>query len=220
MVNKFADLIHGLTAPNIFGVIARAGIVTAFTLASIGGAWLLMTPTDYLPRGNQNLVFGFLLTPPGYNIEHFEDIGRRVESTLRPYWEAEEYADLKDVKPPMNPMTHQPLKHVPPLENYFFVAYQGNAFNGATSKDPQNVGAVAQLLTSATSQIPGTIGFAQQAPLFGRGLSGSRSVSVEVLGLNMDSVRDSASALRGRLAQAYGPFAIRPTPSQFDKPAP
>lgn len=220
LADRFSSIMYRLTAPNAFGAVARAGIVATFTLVSIGGAWALMTPADYLPRGNQNLVFGFLLTPPGYNIEHYESIGRRVESTIRPYWEAEDYDDLEETQPPIHPMTGQPLERVPPIENYFFVSFQGSAFNGATSGDPANVSGVADLLTAATSSIPGTIGFAQQSSLFGRGAGGSRTITVEVLGPQMPEVERSALALMQRLRAMYGAYQVQPTPSNFDKPAP
>jgi len=118
----FANGIYRLTSPKAHGIGLRAVIVGAFTIASIGGAWWLMPPTDYLPRGNKNLVFGFLITPPGYNIEHYETIGKRVESKLRPYWEAAEgtgslqakYDKLEDVPSPIQQMPGQPPAKAPP----------------------------------------------------------------------------------------------------------
>ncbi len=219
-VKAFSGGIHRLTAPTRFGVAARLGIVAAFTVVALGGAYLLMPPTDYLPRGNKNLVFGVVLTPPGYNIGHDESIGQRVESRIRPYWEASDDADLAELDPPVHPFTGQPIERIPPVENYFFVSFFGGVFNGATSQDKNNVAPLADLLSWATNQIPGVIGFAQQTSLFGRGLSGTRGIDVEVTGDDLDLVRSSADALYGRLRELYGFDKVQPTPGNFNLAAP
>ena len=70
--------------------VASLLVVTFLTAASIIGSYLLMPPSDYLPTGNRNLVFGMMLPPPGYNLDHQRTIGQRVEADMRPYWEAAE----------------------------------------------------------------------------------------------------------------------------------
>ena len=42
---------------------------------------------SYLPSGNQNLIFAFVLTPPGYSMGEYREMGERIESVLRPWWE-------------------------------------------------------------------------------------------------------------------------------------
>lgn len=216
----YADLIYRLTSPDKFGYVARVGIVAGFTIASLVGAAILMPPADYLPRGNQNLVFGMVLTPPGYNIEQNEFIAERVESIVKPYWEADTYADLQDVPPVVHPFTQQPIADVPPVDNFFFVTFFGGVIGGATSADPQNVAPVGDLLTAAFNSIPGSFGFAQQTSLFGRGFGGTRSIAVEVVGTNLDHVLASGAALQGALQQKYGYAQVQPDPNNFDLPGP
>ena len=214
---RYAALIHGMTSRTVLGVLLRSSIVAAFTVLAIVGARVLMPPTDYLPRGNKNLVFGFVLTPPGLNIATDLSIAERAEQVVRPYWEADNYADLKPLPPLIHPFTQQPIDGIPPLDNYFFVSFFGGVFNGATSADKINVAPVADLLTAATNTIPGSLGFAQQAGLFQTGRSVGRGIDVEVSGLDLNEVIRSASALRGALMGKYGPFNVQPTPSNFDK---
>ncbi len=53
-------------------------------------------PPSYLPSGHPNLIFGFLITPPGYNTVEFEKIAEQLENGnpiagqvgIRPFWEA------------------------------------------------------------------------------------------------------------------------------------
>lgn len=42
---------------------------------------------DYLPKGNRNFAFGFMVPPPGYNLDQISEIGDRIEEKLRPAWE-------------------------------------------------------------------------------------------------------------------------------------
>ena len=190
--DRFAALIHWSIAPNVRGVLVRVLVVGAFTIVSIVGALMLMPPTDYLPRGNKNLVFGIVLTPPGFSIAMNEDIAERVEAQIRPYWEAKGYDELAAAPPVIHPFTGQPIQNIPPLANYFFVTFQGNVFNGATSRDKENVQPVGGLLSAATTD-------------------------VEVVGAELDQVRMSATALRDGLFGLYGPQAIQPSPLNFDK---
>jgi len=213
----FTRALHWLTFPDTPRVILRVLIVGLFTLLSLGGAYLLMPPADYLPRGNKNLVFGVMLRPPGYALQTHEQAAQRVESIIRPYWEAETYEQLEGLPPVVNPFTQQPVENLPPIENYFFVAFRGNVFNGAISEDKNNVAPMADLLSAATTSVPGSIGFAQQSSIFGRGASGARAIEVEVSGSNLDSVTQSAAALMWALRQRYGFQNIQPTPLNFDK---
>ncbi|MFW5682301.1 MAG: efflux RND transporter permease subunit [Phycisphaeraceae bacterium] len=220
---KWADTIYSLTRPNAEGVFARIAVVGVITAAALVVSSLIMPPADYLPRGNQNLVFGVLITPPGYNLDHDEQIAMRAETLISPYWEAEDYADLAAqslpaVTPPMQP---EPVTNLPPIQNYFFVSFGGGTFHGATSKDKNNVEPLAGLLQWAgATQVPGVISIAQQSSIFGRGLGGTRSIDVEVAGNDLASVRDSADALYQRLAEEYGFDKVRPQPGNFNIPAP
>lgn len=77
-------------------VSSRLAVVVGFTAASILLSVWLAPPPSYLPSGNQNLIFGVLITPPGYNIVEFEKIANQLEdgnptaglSGIRPFWEA------------------------------------------------------------------------------------------------------------------------------------
>lgn len=216
----FSQGIYWLSSRHPLGVMSRLVVVGLFTVVAMGGAYLLMPPTDYLPRGNKNLVFGVILNPPGYNIDTDERIAKTVESTVRPYWEAKNNDQVVDLPPTLNPFSGQPIQGLPPVNNYFIVSFNGNMFNGATSADKDNVGPLAELLSAATmNNVPGAFGFAAQQSLFGRGASGSRAIDVEVSGDSIEQVRIAASELIGRLRGMYGPMNVQPTPTNFDLPA-
>jgi HAE1 family hydrophobic/amphiphilic exporter-1 len=219
-VDRYADLIYWICALKPVQVFARIAIIAAFTIASILGAILLMPPTSYLPKGNQNLVFGVMLTPPAYNIKQNQSIGERIEQTVRPYWEADTIEEATKIGPIINFGTGQPYERVPPVDNFFFVTFGGNVFMGTASGSNEVVEPLAPLLTGAMSSIPGSFGFAQQASIFGRGLGGSNAIEVEMTGNELGRLRTSADALYQSLAGQYGFQNVRPTPMNFNLSGP
>ncbi len=94
----------GRAAMAAAGLIRRINSRLSFRLAVVGGATaasivlsvLLAPRPSYLPAGNENLIFGFLMTPPGYNVQEFARIAERLEAGdpstgvvgLREVWEA------------------------------------------------------------------------------------------------------------------------------------
>lgn len=234
MFNGSADALGRMVYALCGSVLAHLAVVFALTALSLVGTWLLMPPSDYLPTGNRNLVFGMLLPPPGYNLEQQRQIGERVEPTIRPYWEAAELkpgtaeharavANLPKV--PLfdfETMTMKDPITPPPVDNYFFVAFDGIMFHGAISQDPNRVVDVLPLFQHATraENAPGVLAFAFQAPLFQLGGSTGSAVKVDFAGGDLEEVSAAADAAYAELVQKYGPFTVQPSPANFNLPGP
>ena len=69
------------------GVVRRLALIVALVVVAAAGAWYLIPPRSYLPSGNQNLMFAFVLTPPGYGMDEYRRMGERIETVVRPWWE-------------------------------------------------------------------------------------------------------------------------------------
>ena len=217
------------------GWFVRIAVVLVLTLGSLYGSWKLLPPSDYLPTGNRNLVFGAIIPPPGYNIDQQIALGQRVEQTLRPYWEAgaldpaspegrQAAANLAGV--PSNPFAPpgpgNPTVVPAPLDNYFFVGFGPTMFHGGVTTDPKRVVDMQALFTYATRQqvLPGVLAFAQQAPLFRVGGRNSNAVKVDIKGDDLGAVNTSAGAVLRSLRADYGPYSTQADPSNFDLPGP
>ena len=85
---RVADLFYRGVYALTGGFLRRVLLVAALVVVAVGVSVKLMPPTDYLPKGNQNLIFGFVLPPPGYNVAEYGRIASVVEGQLRPWWEA------------------------------------------------------------------------------------------------------------------------------------
>jgi len=212
----WAGLVYRLAAPGAGGVGLRLVLVGGVTALSLGGAWWLMPPTTYLPSGNRNLVFGAMITPPAYSIEHAETIADRVEDRLRPYWEATTLAETAKL-PPARDFQSGRTMTVPPIRHFFFVARQGSVFMGAASRDKNWVKPIGPKLSEVMSSIPGAIGFARQLSIFGRGIGGTNEVAVDVKGTELSSVLAAAGAIKQALIARYGPQNVRSDPTNFDR---
>jgi HAE1 family hydrophobic/amphiphilic exporter-1 len=233
VLDGFSGLVSRLVYKLSGSVLASILIVAGLTVASIVGTWLLMPPSDYLPTGNRNLVFGLILPPPGYNLEQQEKVGERVETDIRQYWEAGNappgperdalQAKLPQV-PTFNWFTQQPGDPVtpPPLDNYFFVAFDGILFHGAISSESSKVPDVLPLFAHATrgENAPGMLAFAFQVPLFQLGGRTGSAVKIDFAGADLGRVSEAANVAYMKLAQEFGFQSIQPSPNNFNLPGP
>ncbi|MFM7050606.1 MAG: efflux RND transporter permease subunit [Planctomycetota bacterium] len=227
-----------LTARTVFRVTRvralAASVVLVLTMLSIGGSYALVPPRDYLPRGNRNLVFGLILPPPGTSLDQQTAMAERIESTIRPYWEAaripagsaeREAAEKALPSVPVVPwMAWKVGESIQPgpVENYFVVSFPGAMFHGGVSSDGARAGANEYLLNHATrgEVLPGTLAFAFQVPLFRTSGSSGSAVRVDFTGDDLDAVTAAAGATFGMLMGPFGPGSVQPDPPSFNLPGP
>ena len=146
---------------------------------------------DYLPEGNRNLVFAFIIPPPGVNIDHLEEeMGSVVVERLRPYVTGEQE---------------------PEIGNYFFVAFSRGVFMGARTRDESRTAELIPIVNQTVRGFPDTIAFAKRASLFG-GFGAGNTIDVDIQIRNIDTLMQAALGGFISLAQALPGASIRPFP--------
>lgn len=224
---RFPDVVGRFIHWACGSVIVRVVVVLVLTIASLWGTRTLVPPADYLPTGNRNLVFGIINPPSGYSLEQQRALAERVESTVRPFWEAGDlrddpaaYEKAKEALPSVNPMGREVTP--PPLENYFIVSFNGGMFHGGIVTEPEKVADLQPLFFAATNPaiMPGVIAFAFQVPLFRLGGRSGSAVKIDFAGDDLDAVSSAAFAFMMRLIGEFGPRAVQPDPSNFNIPGP
>lgn len=178
------------------------GVVTMLCGVCAGVTWMWLPKLEYLPSGNRNLIIGFIVPPPGYNLETTEKIAMAYEEDLLPL-----LAERSGPEPN--------AEGQPKLNRVFFVTFRGRTILGAAAEDPTRVKDLIPIMSKAVRKEPGTLGHVTQRSLFGRGVGGSRAIELNVTGDDLEQV--TGTALKAfQLVSATFPFAegnqIRPSP--------
>jgi HAE1 family hydrophobic/amphiphilic exporter-1 len=185
------DFINARNSRRIVTILGMVAVCVTLTL-------VLLPSSEYLPNGNQNFIFGFILPPPGYNLEELVSVGTSIESQLKHLWET----------PP------EEAKKLPGggIDHFFFVAFGQQAFLGMSSRDPGRVKELLPVANRTIFTVPGAIGFANQASIFSRGIAGTRSVKIDVTGPDLTQILGIATRVFGQVAQVVPGSRSRPIP--------
>jgi HAE1 family hydrophobic/amphiphilic exporter-1 len=160
------------------GVVMRLVMILLFVGGGILLSWLMVPKVEYLPTGNQNLVIGVLLPPPGYNLSQLNDMGEQVERELQPYWDVD--LDSPEAK----------TLDFPAIDDFFFVARSRQVFLGIRSADPMRAAQLIPLIQSIGAKLPGTFVVAKQTSLFEQNLTGGRTIDIEITGPDLEKLVD------------------------------
>ncbi|VTS03579.1 efflux RND transporter permease subunit [Tuwongella immobilis] len=198
----FVGIIMGINNLLQRWFLLRVGAVFGFIGVSIVLSYLMMPRVEYLPNGNQNLVFGILLPPPGYNLDQLVELGERIESDLKPYW------DIQDESP--EALTQ--MKY-PPIKDFFFVARGRQVFMGIKTSDPLRAGDLVPLIGEVSRGVPGTFGIAKQASLFEQGLTAGRTIDVEITGPELSKLIQFGGRIFGQVREVVPGCQAIPQPS-------
>src|SRR5690606_38923854 len=99
---RISDAFYGLILRLTRGLPVRLAVAGGLMLAAVGVSWLLMPQRDYLPAGNQNLLMGMILPPPGYNVEEYRSMAHHAEAALSPWWSVD--TDTPEGRAQLEPM--------------------------------------------------------------------------------------------------------------------
>ena len=165
-------------------------IATMVSLPALA-TWALVPKADYLPEGNRNLVFAFIIPPPGVNIDHIEkEMGDVIAARIAPYMTGEKQ---------------------PRIKHYFFVAFPRGVFMGARAEQEEATGELVPIIAEIIQGFPDTLAFAKRASLFG-GFGEGRTIDINIQGRNQETIMRAAQAAFGAALQALPGANVRPRP--------
>ena len=160
-------------------------------LASLVPESPLALRASYLPQGNRNLVFAFIIPPPGVNIDHLEDeMGRVVAERMQPYLDGSKE---------------------PKIDRYFFVAFSRGVFMGARTADESRTDELIPIVNRTIRGFPDTIAFARRASLFG-GFGSGNTIDVDIQSRNIEALMEAALGGFIGISQALPGARVRPFP--------
>ena len=182
----------------------RRRLITISILISISIflTWWMVPEMEYLPEGNRNLILAIMLPPPGYSLEEQKSIGLVLEKELSPYWFAK--VGTKEAE----------MLDGPPIKHGFYVSRGRSIFMGMISAEPERVAELIPVLRRVCKKIPGMITIVQQSSLFERGLSGGRTIDIELTGPDLNRLVYYGAQVFGQVRQVFPPGTqARPIPS-------
>ena len=154
-------------------------------------AWVLLPKADYLPEGNRNLVFAYILPPPGANIGQIEsEMGEVIAQRISPYLTGEKQ---------------------PQVKHYFFVAFAQGVFMGVRAIKPEETEALIPVLNTVIQDFPDTIAFAKRASLFS-GFSDGRSIDMDLHGRDIAEIMGAAVKGFTLIHEKIPGSSVRPQP--------
>ncbi len=165
--------------------------VSMITAGAVMFAIRFLPSLEYLPEGNNNLIFGLIVPPPGYNLETMTGIANNIESAIRPYWVG---ADNESSPADLN---------APRIDRFFFVSTRSNMFVGAIAEDPSRISELLPIMQGPVFREPGTFGFMSQPSIFGRGIGSGRKIDLDVSGNTLDEILFVAGQAAGKVFATF-----------------
>lgn len=188
VLDEFAARFVQITLWFIGKLISRRTIAFAWvaliTLSASMFAAKYLPSLEYLPEGNNNLLFGLIVPPPGYNLNTMTEIAGNIEDAVRPHWASDPDAVLDPDDPPK-------------ISRFFFVSTRSMMFVGAISTHANKVSELIPVLQKPVFSEPGTYGFINQPSIFGRGIGAGRKIDIDISGATLEEILKVA----GRSAQ-------------------
>ena len=198
----FSAMATGLAMAVVRNKFLAVGMVVSLTAVAGLATWQFLPKLEYLPKGNRNLIIGYIVPPPGYNLKTTTDIARDLEDAVRPLWASETGPDAAAGEPPK-------IKH------FFFVTFRDLTIVGAAAVDPTRVAELIPILSKPVFREPGTFGVMSQRSIFGRGARGARSIDLDISGPDLGkviAVALKATRLVGQVLPRAQGNQMRPRP--------
>ena len=170
-------------------ILGLAPVPERFATLVPDSPWALRA--SYLPQGSRNLVFAFIIPPPGVNIDHLEhEMGQVVAERIQPYVDGEQE---------------------PQVDRYFFVAFSRGVFMGARTADESRTDELIPIINTTIRGFPDTIAFARRASLFG-GFGSGNTIDVNIQTRNIEALMEAALGGFIGISQALPGARVRPFP--------
>lgn len=164
-----------------------AGLIIVPTALSL----MLLPKADYLPEGNRNLAFAFILPPPGASIEQIQnEMGDVIAQRISPYLDG----------------TREPR-----INDYFFIGFSDGAFMGLSGRNPKEIDQVVELLNTTVQGFPDTIAVAEKVSLFG-GFGEGRTVDMDIQASDLPRAMEAALMAFIKISQVLPGATTRPLP--------
>ncbi len=159
----------------------RRGYCIVLTLvATLGAAWWLMPPAEYLPEGEEPKAFSSMKAPPGYNLQEMSLIGDEIRAILSSAVAAEPELFERGEMP------------IPSLKYYSLRVSPGSLWVMSEPTDNGDIHKMMNALTDLFTRYPGMRGFSGRGSIISSSQGGTRAVNLDIAGPDLAGLYSTA----------------------------
>ncbi|MEM7503512.1 MAG: efflux RND transporter permease subunit [Pseudomonadota bacterium] len=149
---------------------------------SIGLAWLLMPPAEYLPEGEEPKAFSRMIAPPGFNMTEMERIG----DELRAYFDDQLNTDPESFDRGETSM--------PSLKYYMLTVSAGSLWMLSEPTRGEDIQPMMDAVTTQFRRYPGMRAFSARGSIISSNDGGTRAVALDISGPDLAELYATAEA--------------------------
>jgi len=181
--------------------VRRLGVVAGVALTSAAVIVFLTPPAEYLPEGEEPKAFATMSSPPGYNLETMQRLGKEIQDYFLPF--------LDDT-----PKQFDNGETDVPALAYLSVSIQATRLRiVAQPKDPAQIKALMNALDLRYQTYAGMRSFVARGSIITSNNGGTRSVNLDISGPSLGSIYEVARQADRRTREIFDRPRIRANPS-------
>jgi multidrug efflux pump subunit AcrB len=181
----------------------RRSTLVITVLLTLGGAWYLLPPAEYLPEGEEPKAFSSMIAPPGYNLSEMALIADEIRARLDVEVNREPAAfDNGDTA-------------MPPLKYYSLSVSVGRIRVLSEPVRAADIDAMMQAMTTLFRQYPGMRAFSARGSIISSNDGGTRAVALDISGPDLASLYATADAAYVAAGQLFDQPQLNSEPSSL-----
>ncbi len=165
--------------------------------------WVLTPAAEYLPEGEEPKIFAMMNAPPGYNIASMNALAQEIKDYMLPHVNADRDAYSRGEVA------------VPPVK---YINLRVNAQQVRIISEPVVAGDIEALMDAVTAkyrEYPGMRAFAARGSIITSNQGGTRSINLDIAGLELHEIYAVAQAAYQRAAEIFANPRIQSQPGSL-----
>lgn len=194
---KISDFLIKILAICAKNWLSRTLVIVFFIGFCVVFSFLAFPKTDYLPRGHQNFIIGYLNPPPGLSMSEKHQIVTEIQEAINPFLYSNDYKQEDDLQ-------------IPVIKD-FFISAGTNMYFYLTALKPELAPKLIPYAQGVIDSIPNASGVVLQQGIFSGG--GGSSIDINVSGDDLLSLLTTTQELIAALKNRFSDINIRTVPS-------
>jgi multidrug efflux pump subunit AcrB len=172
-------------------------------VVTLGLAWFLMPPAEYLPEGEEPKAFSIMIAPPGYNVSEMARIGGEIKAFL---------TEQTDTDPKL---FDDGKTSMPSLKYYSLSVSAGRVWVLSEPTRREDIQPMMDAMTELFRQYPGMRAFSSRGSIISSNNGGTRAVALDISGPNLAELYATAEAAYRAAGELFDSPQLNSEPSSL-----